>query len=220
MTCCLRLVQCHAGYGEDGGDNHCSNNITNSLAAFLIGARENSFYGCSKSWNVGTDPVDGTCVWYLSICTCNCAFRAIVHFDHLCISNIWNYWGLVFGIFCPVDELLAFSFVLIGFAFGFWLHFHVGAVPRLSNNSHEEYVHLQLHWLCDACDACVGVDIHSTPFVVCTYLVVWHPEYDKPLGAPTSDATKNGNVWTRSFASGTVVTFDVSSNEGTIKWAN
>jgi hypothetical protein len=42
---------------------HCSANVENSLAAFLIGARENSFYGCSTGWDVGLDPVDSACTF-------------------------------------------------------------------------------------------------------------------------------------------------------------
>ena len=51
----------------------------------------------------------------------------------------------------------------------------------------------------------------TTPFM-------WHPEYDKPLGAPKGPAKYKDGVWTRSFASGTKVTFDTSNNKGTIKW--
>ena len=54
-----RLVQAHAGYGEDGtSDEHCSKGVTNSLAAFLIGAGERSYYGCSRGWKVQADPVE------------------------------------------------------------------------------------------------------------------------------------------------------------------
>ena len=51
----------------------------------------------------------------------------------------------------------------------------------------------------------------TTPFM-------WHPEYDKPLGAPTGPAKYEAGVWARSFASGTEVTFDAKSGKGTIKW--
>ena len=37
------LVQAHAGYTQNGNDNHCED-ITNSLAAFLIGAEKYDFY--------------------------------------------------------------------------------------------------------------------------------------------------------------------------------
>jgi len=102
-----KLVQAHAGYSEDSSDNHCSNNVEQALAAFLIGARENSFFGCSRSWNVDTDPVAD----------------------------------------------------------------------------------------------------------------VWHEEYDRPLGAPTGFAVKNGDVWTRTFSSGTVVTFNAANSTGHIAWS-
>lgn len=46
----------------------------------------------------------------------------------------------------------------------------------------------------------------------------WHPEYDKPLGAPLGTATYAGGVWKRQFASGTMVTFDTSTNKGTVDW--
>ena len=49
--------------------------------------------------------------------------------------------------------------------------------------------------------------------------ITWHPEYDKPLGAPKGPATYNSGVWTRSFASGTEVTFNTNENKGTIKWS-
>jgi len=38
----------------DGADNHCAS-VVNSLAAFLIGAGEGSFYACSRDWQV--DPL-------------------------------------------------------------------------------------------------------------------------------------------------------------------
>jgi len=53
-----KLVQAHAGYGSDGADDHCSKGITNSLAAFLIGAGERSYYACSRGWKVQADPID------------------------------------------------------------------------------------------------------------------------------------------------------------------
>jgi hypothetical protein len=54
-----KLVQAHAGYGEDGSaDDHCSKGVTNSLSAFLIGAGEHSYYGCSRGWKVQADPVE------------------------------------------------------------------------------------------------------------------------------------------------------------------
>ena len=47
---------------------------------------------------------------------------------------------------------------------------------------------------------------------------MWHPEYDKPLGTPTGPAKYEAGVWTRSFASGTEVMFNTTSDKGTIKW--
>ena len=38
--------------------------------------------------------------------------------------------------------------------------------------------------------------------------LTWRPEYDKPPGAPRGPAKYNAGIWTRSFASGTKVTFD------------
>eukprot|EP01083_Nonionella_stella_P060302 157536_1 len=46
----------------------------------------------------------------------------------------------------------------------------------------------------------------------------WYSQYDKPLGKPLDDAVKKGNVYSRSFASGTNVTFDTSTNKGKIVW--
>ena len=50
--------------------------------------------------------------------------------------------------------------------------------------------------------------------------VDWFPIYDLPLGEPLGNATlgKDG-VWRRSFASGTNVTLDTNTNNGTIEWA-
>eukprot|EP01084_Bolivina_argentea_P033010 61086_1 len=98
------LVQAHAGYNQDGNDNHCEN-ITNSLAAFLIGAGKYAYYGCSRGWYIEPD------------------------------------------------------------------------------------------W------------------------IVWHSEYDKKLGTPKGKAILSGDMYTRSFESGTTVTFNITSNVGTIDWA-
>lgn len=46
----------------------------------------------------------------------------------------------------------------------------------------------------------------------------WRPEYDKPLGAPLAPALYTDGVWRRQFSSGTRVTFDTSTNKGTIEW--
>jgi len=47
----------------------------------------------------------------------------------------------------------------------------------------------------------------------------WYPVYDKKLGAPISNATLGTDrIWRRSFTSGTEVTFDTSTNVGTISW--
>ncbi|XP_065835479.1 uncharacterized protein [Oscarella lobularis] len=94
-----KLVEVHAGYYDS-----CEN-ITDTLAAFLIGAGEYSYYACSAAWSVNAD------------------------------------------------------------------------------------------WL------------------------VWHPEYDKPLGKPLGLAVKEGEVYTRRFASGTTASFDISTNKGDIRWA-
>ena len=48
------LVQAHAGYGHDGKVNQCDN-ITDSLAAFLIGAEKYSYYACSRGWYIEPD---------------------------------------------------------------------------------------------------------------------------------------------------------------------
>lgn len=48
------IVQAHAGYGADGEDNHCED-ITNSLAAFLIGAGKYSYFGCARGWYIEPD---------------------------------------------------------------------------------------------------------------------------------------------------------------------
>ena len=54
-----KIVEAHAGYGVDGdADDHCSKGIVNSLAAFLIGAGERSYYACSQGWKIQMDPVE------------------------------------------------------------------------------------------------------------------------------------------------------------------
>ena len=56
-----KITEAHAGYGEDGSaDDHCSNGIENSLAAFLIGAGERSYYTCSRGWKIQEDPVEAS----------------------------------------------------------------------------------------------------------------------------------------------------------------
>ena len=53
-----------------------------------------------------------------------------------------------------------------------------------------------------------------------TTALFWHPEYDKPLGAPLALATYEGGQWKRQFASGTVAIFDTATNKGVINWGN
>lgn len=48
----------------------------------------------------------------------------------------------------------------------------------------------------------------------------WHPVYDLPLGAPLADAKLENGVYTRAFASGTFVTYNTTSESGTIQWAS
>lgn len=50
--------------------------------------------------------------------------------------------------------------------------------------------------------------------------VPWYKVYDMPLGKPLSNATLSNGIYKRSFASGTVVTFDTATETGTIKWAD
>ena len=52
-----------------------------------------------------------------------------------------------------------------------------------------------------------------------TTALTWRSEYDKPLGEPKGPAVYSSGVWSRSFASGTEVTFDTKGNKGIIKWA-
>jgi len=48
----------------------------------------------------------------------------------------------------------------------------------------------------------------------------WSHHFERPLGEPLTDCVYNHNttVWTRMFASGTVVRFNASSNTGNIEW--
>lgn len=50
----------------------------------------------------------------------------------------------------------------------------------------------------------------------------WHANFDRPLGEPLFDCEYNGktSMWTRVFASGTVVRFNATSNQGIIEWAD
>ena len=47
----------------------------------------------------------------------------------------------------------------------------------------------------------------------------WREEFSSPLGTPRGTAKQSGSVYTRSFASGTVATFDSISNTGSVAWA-
>ena len=44
--------------------------------------------------------------------------------------------------------------------------------------------------------------------------------FDRPLGAPLGDGRYNADTqtWHRVFTTGTKVTFDVKTNQGTIMW--
>jgi len=47
------------------------------------------------------------------------------------------------------------------------------------------------------------------------------PLFERPLGKPVADAVKGADgVYRRAFASGTKVTFDTKTNNGTIVWGN
>jgi len=48
----------------------------------------------------------------------------------------------------------------------------------------------------------------------------WYSLYDRPLGAPVADAEFKDGIYTRTFASGTTVTFNTSSETGSIVWAS
>lgn len=49
---------------------------------------------------------------------------------------------------------------------------------------------------------------------------VWYPVYDMPLGAPLANATLEKGVYVRRFASGTLVTYNTTSESGSIVWAS
>ena len=48
----------------------------------------------------------------------------------------------------------------------------------------------------------------------------WVPEFNRPLGEPHADAVYDADtgVWSRSFSSGTKVTFNAHTNDGTVAW--
>lgn len=52
------------------------------------------------------------------------------------------------------------------------------------------------------------------------YSSAWLPEFDRPLGTPLADAVYNPHTmtWTRAFAGGAHVSFDASSNKGSVVW--
>lgn len=57
-----KITECHAGYGEDGEeDEHCSNGVTNSLAAFLIGAVRRTHHSMNNTlqWNTCLHQIGG-----------------------------------------------------------------------------------------------------------------------------------------------------------------
>eukprot|EP01084_Bolivina_argentea_P123446 218766_1 len=60
----------------------------------------------------------------------------------------------------------------------------------------------------------------STGWEVNDNWLIWHEEYDKPLGEPLGKAVKNGDIYTREFKSGTKVVFNASSSVGQIFWAD
>eukprot|EP00730_Choanoeca_flexa_P011688 TRINITY_DN27588_c0_g1_i1.p1 TRINITY_DN27588_c0_g1~~TRINITY_DN27588_c0_g1_i1.p1 ORF type:complete len:352 (+),score=63.87 TRINITY_DN27588_c0_g1_i1:51-1106(+) len=49
--------------------------------------------------------------------------------------------------------------------------------------------------------------------------VLWMDMYDRPLGAPESDAVKSGDVYTRKFASGTWAEWNIATGHGQVHWA-
>lgn len=72
---------------------------------------------------------------------------------------------------------------------------------------------------------------HCEEEIIATFLMVveegtlincytWDPMFEKPLGKPLGPAVKKGNVYTRSFASGTTATVDVKKNTGSISWSS
>jgi hypothetical protein len=52
------------------------------------------------------------------------------------------------------------------------------------------------------------------------YWLDWRKEFDYPLGEPIAQAAQAGDMWTRSFASGTHVQWNKSTRRGKISWAN
>ena len=48
--------------------------------------------------------------------------------------------------------------------------------------------------------------------------LTWRKEYDMPLGEPLGSATYQKGIWMRQFKRGTKVTFDTSTNKGSIQW--
>jgi len=52
-----------------------------------------------------------------------------------------------------------------------------------------------------------------------SYTPQWYPVYDFPLGEPTGPAILKDGVYSRSFKSGTAVTYDTHTETGNITWS-
>ena len=84
--------------------------------------------------------------------------------------------------------------------------------------------HCSVGWasqLALAPDACWRLLVNLEPGHKSLALCRCPPLFERPLGKPMADAVKGADgVYRRAFASGTKVTFDTKTNNGTIVWGN
>jgi len=91
------------------------------------------------------------------------------------------------------------------------------------------YIHIQTRDLIDG--NCTSVQSSCSNDDIAVFLLAlekgaflgcngWDDQFDKPLGDPMGPAVKTGQKLERHFKSGTYVTWDLTSNKGTIFWSN
>jgi hypothetical protein len=90
----------------------------------------------------------------------------------------------------------------------------------------------QMHGSCIPTQSCLGAFLTAArkyTYLHCTdndddfAAKVVFPEMNYPLGAPRSDAVETApgsQIWTRTFASGTVSTWNNNTKVGTVDWAH
>jgi len=99
---------------------------------------------------------------------------------------------------------------------GVMFHAHGSAVCRNQGNASHPDVQTEL--------AAFLIAAQEHAYYMCSgwsgTVPTWYPVYDKKLGAPIANATLVDGVYTRTFTSGTKVTYDTTSETGSINWAD